>query len=207
MAIILDYIEQGTEWWHKARIGRVTASKASMILSATGKVSTQQKTYMYQLAGEILSGAREETFKSWDMENGNLREEGSRDLYSFETGNDVKEVGIVYKDTDGKVSCSPDGLIYEDDKLIKGLELKNPKMATHVGYLLGNKIPTTYIPQVQSSMYICELDEWDFVSCYTGLDPLIINVKRDDEWINKFHEELHKFLEKLDGVVNKLRRG
>jgi hypothetical protein len=206
MPIILDHIEQGSDEWYNARLGRATASNAGKILLSTGKIPyAQRTTYMHTIIAEILSGEKEDSFKSFDMEEGNRRESESRDMYSFITGNEVKEVGIVYQDETGKVSCSPDGLIYDGDKLIKGLELKNPKRSTHVGYMIGNKCPTKYVPQVQASMYMCEVDEWDFCSYVPGLSPLILTVKRDNEWIDKFDHELKKFLEKLKDTLLKLR--
>lgn len=208
MPIIRDDITQGTDEWFKSRLGRVSASHADDLLTATGKKPAPNKiqTYMYTLAGEIISGSREDSFKSSHMDEGNRRESESREMYSFISGNDVKEVGLVYLDVKEKVSCSPDGLIFKDDKLVKGLELKNPKMSTHIEYLLKKKCPTKYLPQVQSSMYICDVDEWDFMSFYPGLAPLIVTVKRNPEWIVPFQIELRSFLNKLDETVNKLRR-
>ena len=50
-------------------------------------------------------------------------------------------------------------------------------------YLLDQKLPTTYIPQVQGSMWITGFDSWDFLSYHPDLEPLLIHVKRNDDYI------------------------
>ena len=53
--IIADNIEQGSDQWHALRKGRITASEASKIITATGKPSSQALGYMRKLARECVA--------------------------------------------------------------------------------------------------------------------------------------------------------
>ena len=97
--------------------------------------------------------------------------------------------------------CSPDGLIGDD----AGFEVKNPMSKTHVKYLLDGKLPTEYFCQVQFSLYVTERETWWFMSHYPGLKPLMIEVRRDEKWIDKCDTELKLFNDQLDDMVRKLQ--
>jgi len=199
MEIIRDINQRDPEWF-KLKNGRVSASHAKDILSMTGATGSQ-KNYMLSLAGEVLGGEKDH-FESHDMKRGTELESDAREQYEWKSGNKVEEVALIFKDKDKRVLCSPDGIMMD---IGTGFEVKCPKMHTHVEYLLKKRVPPVYFPQVQSSMYVTGFDKWVFMSYYPGLDPLIITVKRDNEWIEKFEVELKKFLKKLDETINKLR--
>ena len=102
-----------------------------------------------------------------------------------------------------KYHCSPDGL-GEDNG---GLELKCPKMKTHISYLLSNTFPKKdYNGQVQGSMLVTDLPHWWFMSYYPGLRPFIVKVERDEEYIEKLRVALNKFCLDLAETIKKLRR-
>lgn len=199
MEIIKD-IQQRSDEWFKLKKGRVSASHAKDILSMTGATGSQ-KNYMLTLAGEILGG-KKDNFESHDMKRGTELEAEAREQYEWKSGNKVEEVALIFKDNKKRILCSPDGLIIDNKT---GYEVKCPKMHTHVEYLLKKRVPPVYFPQVQSSMYVTGFDKWVFMSYYPGLDPLIITVERDNEWIDKFHDELQSFLKRLDETLLKLR--
>src|SRR5687768_10326674 len=71
MIEILD-IAQGSDAWRGLRLGMPTASRFADIL-AQGKGLTRRK-YLYELAGEIMTGETNETFNSMHMERGKLME-------------------------------------------------------------------------------------------------------------------------------------
>lgn len=115
---------QGTPEWHNARIGSPGASSFDKIITSTGKSSTQRKKYMHQLAGEILLGAKEESYKNAIMERGTELEPIARELFEKEMNLGVEEVGIIYPDDFMRdYHVSPDGLIINQNK---GLEIKCP---------------------------------------------------------------------------------
>lgn len=196
---IINNISQLSAEWFSFRAGRPSASCFDKIYSPTGKVSTQAKQYMYQLAGERITKKKEESYHSQAMIEGIEKEEKARIDFEMITDFEVKQVASCLHDSE-LFSCSPDGLM--DDS---GLEIKCPKMTTHVGYLVDNKLPTKYIPQVQGSMLVTGFDTWWFMSYYPGLKYLIVKVERDDNYCNALEIELKSFCEKLTVVENKLR--
>jgi len=191
--IIIDDMEQGSESWFTARRGIPTASCFSKIITPTGGKSTQSKAYMNTLLYEWWTGKSEDDFQSDWMARGQDVENDAREAYKFIKSKDVKQVGIVYKDSRKLISCSPDGML-ED----RGQEIKCPKASTHVGYILGGmKIPNAYIPQAQGGMYVTGFDKWEFMSYHPDMKPLMVTVNRDDEYIKKMDELLTKFVNEM----------
>lgn len=199
--ITLD-CEQGSEEWLKARLGIPTATGFENIVTATGKKSSGQIKYMAELIEESILGLQDNTFKSNFMERGNQLEPLARSAYEFITGNDVIQVGGVYLDEHKEVMVSPDGLIPE---LKKGLELKCPKMSTHIRYLLEGGVPAEYIVQVQANLWVTGYDTWDFVSyCpeYQKQTIYLYTAKRDEVLMNAFDKLIPQFLNTLRAYKN-----
>ena len=199
--ITLD-CEQGSEEWLKARLGIPTATGFENIVTATGKKSSSQIKYMAELIEESILGLQDNTFRSNFMERGNQLEPLARSAYEFITGNDVIQVGGVYLDEHKEVMVSPDGLIPE---LKKGLELKCPKMSTHIRYLLKGGVPAEYIVQVQANLWVTGYDTWDFVSyCpeYQKQTIYLYTAKRDEVLMKAFDKLIPQFLNTLRAYQN-----
>jgi hypothetical protein len=201
MPIILDDFEQGSELWFAAKAGSVGASNIDKIITTAGARSKQRDDFMYQLAGERICGKCEETYQNQAMLNGIEREAAARSLFEMVNGVEVRKVGIVCKNEKKDCHCSPDGLVGENS----GVEIKNPMMKTQVKYLLSRKLPTDYFSQIQMSLYVTERETWWFVSAYEGLQPLILEVKRDEEFIKKLEVELIQFNQELSEIVEKIK--
>jgi putative phage-type endonuclease len=190
--VIILNCEQCSPEWFQARVGIPSASKFDKLITPTGKASTQAETYRRELLAEWVTGEKTKLYQNEWMLRGIELEPEARDYYQFATGKEVQQIGLAYLDERKLVSCSPDGLL--DDG---GVEIKCPAPGTHVSYLLDNKIPTGYIPQVQGSMYICEREWWDFVSYCPGIEPMTIRVKRDEKWIAAFKPILDSFIDNM----------
>lgn len=199
--IILE-AEQGSLEWHQARLGIPTASRFSDIITPAGAKSKSAEGYMKELAGEWLMGKPDpdENFESYWMKRGKTLEPEARALYSLMTDYPVCEAGFIYKDALRQVGCSPDGLVRDDG----GWENKTPKMTTHVGYLLGGVMPGLYRPQVQGSMWVTGRKWWDFMSFHPDTEPLIVRVKRDEDYIAKLEALMKSFLIDLTMMKKKL---
>jgi len=111
---------------------------------------------------------------------------------------------LCWHDESKKVSASPDGLI---PAIKKGLEIKCPKLSTHLKYLDDGILPTQYIPQVQGSLYVTGYDTWDFLSYYPGQDPLLLTIERDEKYIENLRTAIHGFNEKLNKIVEERTNG
>ena len=199
--ITLD-CEQGSEEWLQARLGIPTATGFENIVTATGKKSSAQIKYMAELIEESIIGLQDESFKSRFMERGNQLEPLARSAYEFITGNAVTQVGGVNLDENKEVMVSPDGLIPE---LKKGLEIKCPKMSTHIRYLLEGGVPSEYIIQVQANLWVTGYDTWDFVSyCpeYQKQPLYIFTAHRDQAQMTAFNKLIPQFLNTLRAYKN-----
>ena len=199
--ITLD-CEQGSEEWLQARLGIPTATGFENIVTATGKKSSAQIKYMAELIEESIIGLQDESFKSRFMERGNQLEPLARSAYEFITGNSVQQVGGVYLDENREVMVSPDGLIPE---LKKGLEIKCPKMSTHIRYLLEGGLPSEYVIQVQANLWVTGYETWDFVSyCpeYQKQTLYLFTVERNPLLMSAFDKLIPQFLTTLRAYKN-----
>ena len=195
--------EQGTEEWHALRLGIPTASNFDRIVTATGRASSQAEQYCNECVAEWITG---EPASEWggntDTERGHLFEDDARAAYEWETDNEVEQVAFVYKDDQNLVGCSPDGLVVLSQgkrKVIHGggVEIKCPRATIHVSYLVGGGPPAKYLPQIQGSMWICDLDRWDFVSYHQNYDPLIVQVARSEEFSKILDKAVPEFIERM----------
>jgi YqaJ-like viral recombinase domain len=196
---VLDF-EQGSTEWLQARLGIPTASNFSKLITSSGKKSTQIDSYLNTLVAESLMGEPAESFQSDWMSRGTELEPEARAWYEFQTDLDVQQVGFVKLDS-GDAGASPDGLTERG-----GLELKCPKAETHVSYLRDNALPSTYLPQVQGCMWICERDTWDFASYHPLMPKLLITVPRDDAFIAKLAGWVKELNERKLEILEQLRR-
>jgi predicted phage-related endonuclease len=85
------------------------------------------------------------------------------------------------------------------------LELKNPMMKSHVKALLDGTLPTEYVGQCQMSLYVCERELCYFMSSCEGLAPFILEVKRDEAYIEKIAKALSDFWVDLCRMVEKIK--
>ena len=194
--------EQGSDEWHKLR-HRPTASSFDRVLTPTGKRSSQADEYIGQIIAMRL-GVSPENFESSDTIRGHVLEPEAVAFYAFDTGFDVTRVGFCEEDG-GRWGCSPDGLVYEGDMLIKGVEIKCPKVGNYVDYRISQKCPPKYIPQVQGSMLVTDAEVWDFMPYHPDLAghpdiklPAVIPVERDEKYCSLLHEALLEFCDKLE---------
>ncbi|HHW7546658.1 TPA: YqaJ viral recombinase family protein [Mannheimia haemolytica] len=196
--ITLD-CEQGTEEWLTARLGIPTATGISNIVTPAGNKSAGYNAYLAELVAESIEGVKD-GFKSSDMARGNELEPLARMAYEFETDTEVVQVGGVYLNAEKQLMISPDGLI---PNLKKGLEIKCPKMKTHIKYLLEGGVPNEYVIQVQSALWVTGYEAWDFVSyCpeYQKQPLYIYTVERDPVLMKAFEQYIPQFIKSLNAL-------
>ena len=120
-------MEQRTDDWFAARLGKVTASRVADVVAKTKTgYSASRENYMADLIVERLTGQKASTFTNAAMERGIEQEPHARAAYSARTGELVEEVGFIDHPAIPMSGASPDGLVAE------GLvEFKNPNTSTH----------------------------------------------------------------------------
>lgn len=199
--IIIDTYKQHDDLWFAAILGNPGASNFGKIVTSTGKISAQRQEYLYKLAGEMVSGRREESFTSYRMQQGTENESESRRVYEMENEIEIRQVALVYKDEERIAHSSPDGLIGENG----GFETKDAKFSVQIKRLFAGKMVTEHIPQCQGGLYICEREYWIFRSYCSGLPSLDIRVERDENYISILNEELPKFCYELATTIRRLK--
>lgn len=199
-------IEQGTVEWHLQRLGKVTASRIADVLSK-GKSgeSASRKNYRTELLVQRLTGQPGESFTSAAMEWGTQTEPMARIAYEAEMGRFVNQVAFLDHPTIANYGCSPDGLVDKDGLI----EIKCPNSSTHIDYLLDDKPPAKYVPQMQCQMAVTGRQWCDFVSFDPRLpDDLrlfVVRLERDQEYIEAMEAEVQKFLSEVDEMFTKLK--
>lgn len=203
----LSTVEQRSEEWHEARLGKVTASRvADMMARTKSGPSASRKNYRAELVLERLTGQRQGGHNSAAMQWGTDVEPQARAAYEFLTDRAVVETGFVVHPRIADLGASPDGLVGDDGLL----EIKCPIPATHLEIIETGAIPDKYIKQMQTQM-ACTGRAWcDFVS----FDPRfpaehqiwMHRVQRDDALIAEIEREAVAFLAEVEAVVAKLNQ-
>ena len=191
---ILDF-QQGTPEWHEARSGIPTASEFHRFITpARGQYSKQSMGYICDLIVESVQGPTE-AMSTYYMDRGTMLEDEARSEYEFENDVDVEVPGLI---VNAGAGWSPDGYMLDRKG---GLEIKCPKPSTHVGWLIGGKIPDEHKPQCHGALLIGELDWLDFVSYCPGFPVFTTRVVRDD-YTEKVQAALGQFLEDYEHARN-----
>jgi len=198
-------MEQRTEEWYQARLGKVGASCVSDACATikTGEAATR-KSLRAKLIAERLTQKSTEGFMSAAMQHGTEYEPVARALYEVSTGAQVDEVGWIEHPHITNTGASPDGLVGTAGLI----EIKCPNTATHIEYLLGGIAPAEYRNQMLWQME-CTKREWcDFVS-YDPRMPeemqlFVVRYERDDEKLSVLRAGVIKFLSEVDETIVKL---
>jgi putative phage-type endonuclease len=200
-----EQIEQRSDAWFSARLGKVTASRVADVIAKTKSgYSASRDNYMAQLICERLTGQQGESFTNAAMTWGTETEPLARSAFEAYADVMVEEVGFVPHPSIEMSGASPDGLV----GLFGMLEIKCPNTATHIDTLLTQTVPTKYITQMQWQMRCCERQWCEFVSFDPRLpQDLQLFVKRvefDPEYVAMLEKEVIQFLAELDTKVIKL---
>lgn len=201
--------KQGSTEWLAARSGIPTASEFDAIITPEWKQRTGQsvETYLYRKLAEKYMGFPMQTGGggggSWAMDQGTLLETVAIPWFVFTNETPVERVGFITTD-DGRIGCSPDGLIGSDG----GIEIKCPQPDTHIKYFLRGEVPKEYLAQVHGSMFVTGRKWWYFLSYNKDIPPLLIRVERDEKIMAAIKSALDSFLEQFDAkfaVLKKIR--
>ena len=204
---MIEMMEQGTDAWFEARIGKVTASRVADVIAKTKTgYSTSRDNYMAQLVCERLTKQKAEGFTNAAMQHGTETEPLARLSYEVAQNVLVDEVGFVPHPSIEMAGASPDGLVGDDGLL----EIKCPNTATHIETLLSQTVPGKYNTQMQFQM-ACTGRKWcDFVSFDNRLPQelqlFVKRVPRDDAFIKQIEAEIVQFLAELDDKITKLMK-
>jgi predicted phage-related endonuclease len=198
---IFNNLEQGSGEWHDARRGIITASVVGQFITPkTIKVAANDKTrsMAYQLVAERITGHTEDTYVSYEMEQGHIIEPIARDLYS-EHYAPATEVGFMVRDDWGfSIGYSPDGIVGEDGLI----EVKKRFAKLHLATILSDEVPPEHMAQCQAGLLVSGRKWLDFISFCGGM-PLYVNrVYPDPRWHDAILEAVTAFEESAATMLN-----
>jgi len=199
-------MEQRSDEWFAARVGKVTASRVADVIAKTKSGwGSSRANYMAELIAEQLTGTAASSFSNAAMQWGTDTEPQARAAYEFFTDSEVVEIGLVDHPTIEMSAASPDGLVGDDGML----EIKCPNTATHIDTLIKQVVPKKYMTQMQWQM-ACAGRQWcDFVSfdprMPEDLSMFLQRVPRDDEYISELETMVTEFQKAMAAQIAALK--
>jgi hypothetical protein len=195
---IYKELEQGSAEWLKIKLAKVTGTRLKEVLAK------DNLGLVDELIAEMVSEQSKEVRINEAMQRGMDMEPIARKAYEDYTGHKVEEFGFLQSSKFDWFGVSPDGLISENGKYLKGIEIKCPNTETHVKWIRQNTLPAEHKYQVYTYFLVNEDQiEHDFVSYDNrfSIKPIhIVNVRREDikEELVEVEEALVKFWDKLN---------
>jgi putative phage-type endonuclease len=203
-------LEQRTDAWLQARVGKVTASQMKHVLAKTqkGLPTAARTTYLWQQVIERLTGQPAPVARTMAMQWGTDQEPFALQAYAEAHVLHVEAVGFVQHPTLA-VGCSPDGLVTEDMAATGLVEIKCPfNSANHLETWLSG-MPEEHMAQVQGQIWLTGREWCDFVSFDSRMPPdlqlYVQRVQRNPEFISSLEREIITFLGEVDAIVQKLQ--
>lgn len=221
-------VVQNTPEWHKARLGKATASAFSKIITASkGDPSAQADDYANQLAAEILTGDPTDDFKgtAW-TERGHELEPEAIAAYCMMRENAEVEHGQFVANDEETYGASPDNfvkipLINQEaeintdgntvyfDKIVgyeEGLlEIKCKMPKNQVKAILKPEVEREHWPQLQGQLLVTGRKWVDIMYYHPKLPPVIVRVNRDEDYIKKLQYALDILVQGVKDKVAAIR--
>lgn len=222
--LVLD-VEQRSEAWHRARLGRLTSTCADALLAngKGGAESAQRKNLLMKLALEQITGKpNDRAMKTSAMEYGAEYEAEAFAAYEAETGELLTRSGFLQHET-LMAGSSLDGHTHDFTLFA---ELKVPYPAQHLDYLTSGNVPLDYFRQcvhhfwindaarvcdwmsycrefpAESQTKIVRIELDDFAPIYTKTDA---ERKRVSDHIADYDKKARALLSEVDAMVNTIK--
>lgn len=203
---------QGSIKWLEDRAGVITGSKFHLVMDKlksgpnAGGYKAEAIKYARELALErIIGGLLDDTkFKGAHADRGNELEDNARTAHEDLAECIVYPAGFI-RTTDRKFGVSVDGLIGANG----GSEYKCFTDADKVIEILVNGVSDMVMAQVQGGMLLTNRDWWHFGLYHPGLkvigrDISIIEIERDEEYIQQLLIELQLFNEFIERIKQEI---
>lgn len=199
-------MEQRTDEWFLERCGFVTGSRLNDVMAKikTGEAASR-KNYKLQLAIErITKKPADSMYVNDAMQRGIDFEDTAVNCFEAKTGILTDKCGFVKSSDVEWLGASPDRLIDSDAIL----ECKVPNTLTHSDYIIDGILPKKYVAQVQAQMLVTNRQRGYFISWddrfIEGLELFVVEVKRDDEYLDNLVKEVNQFNKEVDELMQQL---
>jgi YqaJ-like viral recombinase domain len=202
---IIPNLIQGSDEWHDARRGIVTASVVGKLITPkTIQVADnpESRSLTRLLVAERITGWTDPMFVSDDMLRGQDDEPIARMKYA-EHYAEVKEVGFMTREFPAgfKIGYSPDGLV-GDAGLI---EIKSRRAKIQLGTLLDQQVPLENVAQMQCGMLVSGRQWCDYVSFCGGMPLFVKRVLPDQKWFDAITEAVAEFEANAEQMMSAYR--
>ncbi len=190
---LVDDIEQGTDRWHKWRRGVIGASEAVIIMGENRWKGRQQ--LMDEKLGLVTPfSGNAATQRGHDLEPHARK--------ALEKKFKVQiEPTIVQDSREPFLAASLDGITSDRDEVY---EIKCGVRAYEI-VSQTRRLPSYYVAQVQHMMMITQHDSLKFAAFSPG-DPLVVlDVRRDDQYIKRLRQRELDFVRELESRGHKLQ--
>jgi hypothetical protein len=196
-----DKFVQGSPEWFDIRKGIPTSSEFACLLAQGkgGGESVGRRTYMYKLAGEIITQEVAESYTNADMERGKVMEPEARAAYEFENDLSVQQVAFI---RNGRKGASPDGLVGNDGCV----EFKSCSPHILIQRMKLDNFPPEHMAQCQGQLLVSEREWTDCVLYWPKMPRYVKRTYRDEAYIAKLNAAIRQFNEELDALVEWLRQ-
>lgn len=201
-----NLIQRSPEWW-QYRAGKVTASRLYDVVrrNKNGDYSAKRATYFNELVGEMITGRAADMKDIRSLNGRSELEPDARVAYTWESGNEVVEIGCIPHPTIERFACSPDGLVGRSG----GMEIKALDAPNHLRALQGDEaVIEEYLPQCNGNLACSGRKWWDlvFFNPYMPeeMKTHIVRVNRDKEAIAALESEVVNFLAQVDHKVKQV---
>jgi predicted phage-related endonuclease len=194
--------------WFKARLGRLTGSRAGDMLAVicSGEAAAR-RDYRTQLVVERLTGVSQaDTYINTVMQRGIDCEAAALAVYEALTGQVADPSTGFLGHSTLMAGCSVDGSI---DGFEGILEIKAPKSSTHLRWIREGTLPSEHLPQIQHNLWITGAAWCDFLSFDdrfpVELSTVLLRVYRDEQAIASYEKKALAFLAEVDHELAAVR--
>lgn len=195
-------VEQGSIEWHYMRMGVLSASRADAILA--GAKTMTRRTYMAELVNAVASCTVSLGGKFKQMEWGHEHEDDARDSLSLSIGEDIKELPFIYKDSNMRAGCSPDGVMGN-----RMAEIKCPfDGTTFIKFACFDDVKKEYEKQQQMQMWVSGAES----NIFCNYDPRMqlskklhwVEYERNEAMMKTLDDAVPQFISDMDDALQQL---
>lgn len=194
---------QGSEPWHAARCGLLTASEMHLIVTPTLKPASNDKerAHLYELLAQRITGYVEPSYISDAMLRGHQDELDAITLYQQNYAV-TRSVGFITNDKWGfTIGYSPDSLV-GDDGLV---ESKSRRAKFQVQTIVDGVVPPEFMIQIQTGLLVSERKWLDFISYSGGLPMFVFRCHPIPKYQEAILSASKHFEERLASALEKYR--
>lgn len=194
---------QGSEEWHQARCGLLTASEFDRIVTPTLKIAAnaKERAHCWELAAQRITGHVEAGYVSDAMLRGHEDEIVARQLYS-ERFAPVEQCGFVTNSTWGfTLGCSPDGLVGDEGMIECKSRGQRFQVQTLCEWFVDRSPPEDFMLQVQGELLVTGRNWCDLISYSGGLPMVTMRIEPDRAVQHAILDAAAKFEARINEIV------